>query len=340
MLTKKVIDAHQDILHDKSVAKNYRQMFDYIDTISNISLTASKRDDRQLMRLVTVMLHQCLNELMSNFSVDSGWRVKCERYVPGNSIEVKSFLKDSSTWPEAYIFSKFYHVLKGLPEEQDEVINEACEHFLITIKIALEKDNEHLIEMHLMILNRLNEMSIMNKNFERIQSLSQYFREIIKILFNRKESMTLAFQSWVHFGKLAYENDIHFAYETYLYDSGSLLLDLAKDDEDSATQFFSEYIIEFWDMAIKDGGKHKDVTYKVAVKTYWQLMSDKKMKLASCLEKIYLLDRKQHRQIIIEITKYETPLHWSFSDRLLRFNYLSPVAQNLALKFNVDESEL
>ncbi len=335
MLTRKVLEAHSQLLSKGDSVKNYNQMFNYIDTISNISLTAAKRDDRQLMRLVMYMLNKCLKEMIENFSEDSPWRYEFERYVPGNSNEAKEFLKQTKTWPEAYIFSKYYHILKGTNKDQDEVINEACEHFTNTLKIALEKKNENLIEMHLMIVNRLNDAAIENKDYERIQSISQYFKEMIIILSDREESMGLAFQSWIHFANLAYEKDIHFAYETYLYDSGTLLVDFAKERENKAIEMFNSHIMDFWKDAIRDGGKHKKVTYRVAVKAYWQLVNQGFQETASLVEKTFLKDRQKHHEIIIEITRYTTPLHWSFSERLLRFNHLSNSAQKLALEYKV-----
>lgn len=335
MLEKKFSDAHSDIEQGIDIERNYNQMFEYIDIISNMSLTAGKRDDRQLMRLVIIMLYQCLDKMLVSFDEKTQWRRELERFVPGNTQETKQFLKDTSTWPEAYMFSKFYHILKGATEEQDEVINEACEHFTETLKVALYKNNEHLIEMHLMIVNRLSEMAIASHNYERIQSISQYFREMIEILSHREESMSLAFQSWVHFAKLAYKEDIHFAYETYLYDSGRLLIDFAQEREEVAIGAFFRHILPFWKMAISDGGKHKQVTYRVAVKTYWELKSEDFHDLADLLEQTLLEDKQLHLMMIRDLTKFKTPLHWSFSERLLRFNYLSANAQQLANKFKI-----
>lgn len=335
LIFRVVENSHADILNNYDKEQNYQRIFDSIDTIANISLTAGKRDDRQLMCLASDILHQCLLTIMDS-PRDASWRREFYRSKPGHSADVKQFLSANSTWPEAYIFNVYGNILRSVNATQNEMINESCENLLVSLKKALDNGNRLVAEMHIMFFNRLNELAIENGDYERIQSLSQYFIQTTEMLGEEKELLELSFASWFHYARDTYEKDIHFGYETYLYDSGHLLLDYAKKSEESSCRIFNSWIKGFWNNSIEDAGKHEAVTNKVAVKTYWQAKTLGFNILAQLIEENYLTNEAHHKLILKEILKYKSPMHWSFADRLLRFNHLPTAARKNATKFLED----
>jgi hypothetical protein len=156
---------------------------------------------------------------------------------------------------------------------------------------------------------------------------------MIKLLAHDKDNFTLAFHSWFHYAELAYEKNILFAYETYLYDSGHLVLEFLTINKEEASYIFQKFISVFWDQALKDKGKHEVVTKRVAVKTYWESKSLGYQTLADNIRQRFLTDDESHKLILAEFLKYKTPLHWSFSERLLRFNFLDKKSSAMARKF-------
>lgn len=334
LLSKVMTDSIADIESGYDLKKNYRRIFDTLDTLSNISLTASSRDDRQLMILVSDMIHEGQMKLIQNPKrYDHLWRKSYRRFIPGHSDVAKEFLIENSCWPEAYFMGKYSQILKGIRKDQDEVISKTCESLVKSLVVAIENKDNILIEFHLMLVNRLTEIAILQEKFERIQSISHYFKNMIKLLAHDKENLTLAFHSWFHYAELAYEKNIHFAYETYLYDSGHLILEFLSINEEEAAYIFQKFISVFWDDALKDKGKHEIVTKRVAVKTYWESKSLGYEDLANSIQKKFLSDDESHRLVLREILKYKTPLHWSFSERLLRFNYLDQKSSTMAHAF-------
>ena len=332
ILFQSVSNSHQDLVNGYDSQKNYRRTFDTIDTIANISLTASKRDDRQLMSLVSDVLHKCFMTILES-PRDIKWRKDFFRSKPGYSEEVKRFFSANSAWPEAYVFTVFSNILKSVSSHQNEVINETCENLLISLEKSV-KDNLKLVaEMHIMFFNRMNEVAIENRDYERIQSLSQFFIAATKIVKDDKDLLELSFVSWFHYARDTYEKDIHFGYETYLYDSGNLILEFAQQSEESSCRIFNSYVKSFWHDSIADTGKHEMVAYKVAVKTYWETKSLGLDTISKLIQEEFLTNDSHHRLILKEILKYKSPLHWSFSDRVLRFNYLPTSARKSAKKY-------
>jgi len=335
LLYRVVENSHADIENGYDAKNNYRRIFDSIDTVANISLTAGQRDDRQLMCLVSDILHKCLIKIMES-PKDSSWRQEYYRSKPGHSADVKQFLCANKTWPEAYIFNVYGNILKSVTSNQNEVINETCENLLISLKHALDSNNRTVAEMHIMFFNRLNELAIEQRDYERIQSLSQFFIQTTEMLGEEKDLLELSFASWFHYARDTYQKDIHFGYETYLYDSGHLLLDYAKQSEESSCRIFNSWIKGFWLDSIEDAGKHEKVTYKVAVKTYWQAKALSFNTLSQLIHDNFLENDAHHRLILKEILKFKSPMHWSFADRLLRFNHLPTAARKSATKFMED----
>ncbi|OUR99617.1 hypothetical protein A9Q84_00940 [Halobacteriovorax marinus] len=334
LLATVVTDSLDDLNAGHDLKRNYTKIFDTLDTIANISLTASSRDDRQLMILVSDMIHECQMKLITDPQrYDAPWRNEFQKFIPGHSDVGKEYLIEHKCWPEAYIMGKYHQILKGIDKDQDEVISKTCENLVESLIVSIENKDNIMIEFHLMLVNRLTEIAILQEKFERIQSLSHYFKNMIKLLSHDKENLNLAFHSWFHFAELAYQKDIHFAYETYLYDSGHLLLEFSSIDQEQAGYIFDKFISKFWKDALKDKGKHEIVTKRVAVKTYWNSRSLGHNFLANSIHEMFLMDDINHRTVLTEILKYKTPLHWSFSERLLRFNYLDDKSSKLAHQF-------
>jgi hypothetical protein len=328
------LKSHDKLQKNKRLNKNFNVLFDTIDILSNISNTASTRDDRKLMRLVCQMLHKAIYHLIKHAGDrNKNWRKGQVRFIPGHDQNVKNYLVKNHIWPEAYLFGKLIQILKSVNENQDEVIGEACENLIQTFELALAKDDTLIMEMHLMIMNRLADIAIEKKDFEQIQIISQYSLQIINFLLKYPQQLDLAFQSWIHFANLAFEKKIHFAYETYLYDSGMLLLNFSNIDEVFCIEFYNDYMKQYWNNAIHDGAMHKTITFRVIVKTYWEARAQNHTELANILMEDYLVDSKLHLKTLKQLTKYKTPLHWSFSERLLRFNYLAPEVRAMAQSF-------
>jgi hypothetical protein len=328
------LKSHDKLKQEKQMDKNFDLLFNTIDILSNISNTASTRDDRKLMRLVCKMLYKASFHFIQHGEArNDKWRNNHVKFIPGHDQNVKNYLIKNHIWPEAYIFGKLIQILKSVNENQDEVIGEACENLIQTFELALKKDDVLIMEMHLMMMNRLADIAIEKKDFEQIQIISQYSLQIINFLINYPQQLDLAFQSWIHFANLAFDKRIHFAYETYLYDSGTLLLNFAQEDEAFSIIFYNDYMKQYWNNAIHDGAMHKTITFRVIVKTYWQAYNKGHFLIAKILKDEHLNDTKLHLKTLKQLTKYKTPLHWSFSERLLRFNYLAPEVRHQAELF-------
>ena len=158
--------------------KNYLQLIENWDVISNIALTAIKRDDRQLIRLAVKMLDKSLFNLVKHhqLSKNSLWREKRAFFVPGLTKEGCSYLKLKRCWPEAYLMYKKSMILSSTTAEQNEVVSFACKNLHTSFQVAVEKKMDDILELHLMLMNSLMRHSLSLKNIQLFQSLSYHYR--------------------------------------------------------------------------------------------------------------------------------------------------------------------
>jgi hypothetical protein len=317
-----------------SLLKHHRQVFDNIDVIANIFLTAAKRDDRQLMRLVMVMLHEILERfLLCDKPKRDNWRNDYPRFTTGLFNEGKNYLVSTKSWPEAYILGKYIQLLKGITSVQDEVIAEATENIQGTLALSVENQREEIVEMHVMILNVLTRMAIEDKNPIRLEGMFYNYRIMIQVLHDSPDKVSAAFASWEHYCLVADKKGIDFAYETFLYECGLLILEYSKRHDKNSLSLYKMHILEYWQHAASDGGKHELVSYRSAIRTFWEAKANGSDTLANLILDTFLKSIDVHSEILNDMLAFNTPLHWELSDRMLRFTYLSPKAEELALEY-------
>jgi len=340
LLKNQVHNALNKLEKGKDNIKNHRAVFDNLDVIANVFLTACRRDDRQLMRLVMVMLHECLELMLTEYNdLSSSWRSSNQRYNSGLFNEGKAYLNRTKAWPEAYILGKYIQLLKGVTYIQDEVIAEAAENIQDTLLVAVKQNREEIIEMHVMILNVMTRSAVVEKNPIRLEGMFYNYRLMIQALHDSPSKVSAAFSSWEHYCLDADKNGIDFAYETFLYECGLLLLEYSDRHDKNCLQLYKEHILEYWNQAARDGGKHEVVSYRAAIRTYWEARGQGKLSLASLILETFLKSLSTHSEILNDMLSFNSPLHWELSDRMLRFTYLSPDAEKLALEF-VKESKM
>lgn len=341
-LVRRNAQAGLDSLEESHLSiKTYNQLFDNINVISNVFLTASRRDDRQLMRLAMNMLHEILMSILKSYSEGSNeWRNQNQRFNSGLFDEGKSYLKRNNSWPEAFIFGKYIQLLKGMDSHQDEVVAEVCENLQSSLLESIQGDRVDIVEMHLMCLNFFTRISIEQKNAFRLESLCYNFRLMIQKLSNHPKKQEAAFSSWYHYSRLGDFNNVAFGYETFIYESGLMLLEATETNIDVAISLYEKHVKTFWNNSVLDGAKHETVAIRAAIHTYWEALSSGESQLSSLIYDDFLTNEDIHRNTLENMLSFNTPLHWELTDRLLRFTYLNPNAEKKAREFLLIEEKV
>ena len=320
--------------------KNYIEIISKWDIITNIALTAIKRDDRQLIRLATKMLDESLYFLLSRSQkIDQKWRASHAFFIPGLTQEGCEYLKEQLCWPEAYLLYKKEQILKTVSVEQKDIIADACTNIHKSIELAVEGNLDQLLELHLMFTNSLMRDSLEKKNIHLFQTFSYHYRVNCEILMSKTYHYKEIFASWSYYGKAAYKEDLEFGLETVLYDYGKLLITICAKDIAIGFRMLREEIAPLWLEGSSLEGKPKQVSWRVIVKTYWEAKLAGYDMVAQYILKNFLMDRKQHWLVFCELSSFNSPLSWELKDRLLSFTYLDPKIIEEASSFFSDYEE-
>ncbi|WP_127714005.1 hypothetical protein [Halobacteriovorax sp. HLS] len=334
LLQKQILDGliYVKTVSNEEAVKN--EVFYTFDVLANIAYTASKRDDKQLMFQVFDSIHEILSELMQNYDKESTqWRKSDAFFIQGISQEGRYHLEKEYTWPEAYILGRITKILSHLKPSHNEIIPFVCEKLLETIDEAIYHDRENIVEMHLMIFNTLFRTSLDNKDLERFQSMSYYYRISIELVEENPKMMSFATRSFIHYADVARKKNMPVALETVLFDIGRIILYFAYEDENVAINYINHYILKYFDKEYLKESSYSDVYYLAMVKTYWESKGKGFTQLAKTINSTLIANEEKHFNALKCLLLFDRTLHWEFNDRLLSFAYLSDNAREIAQKY-------
>lgn len=322
------------IKNKKNDLKLKLEVFDTYDVLANIAYTASKREDKQLMFQVFNSLHEVFTELMQNYDKEiTPWRKADPQFLQGISQEGRFHLEKELIWPEAYMLGKIEKILSHLQKSHNEVIPFVCEKLLETLDEALYHERGTIVEMHLMVFNSLFRTSLNNKDLERFQSMSYYYRLAIELLEEDHTMMTFATQSFIHYADVARRRNMPVALETVLFDIGRIILYFSYEDEDLAIRYVNNYILKNFDQDLLKESSYSDIYFTAMTKTYWESKGKGFDRLSKTIFSDLIANEAKHMKALKKLLEFKRSLHWEFNDRLLSFAHLSDNAHALAEKF-------
>lgn len=330
----KIEEDHED---KKSSAK----IFNSIDTISNVALTAAHRDDRQLMILVMDILHNCLLKIIRLQNTPAiKWRTHDPEYMTGLFLEGQEFLYEKKCWPEAYVMGKISRLIRGLSLAQDEVIFEVCDNLQLSFRSSISKNNIEVMNLHFMFFNNLFLEVIEEGSEKRYQYLSYNYRQLLVALATRPEILHEVTEKWLSFVRRASEK-IVFAYEAYIFEIGLLLIEVTKRSKNEGLYLYRNYVSPTWsDLYDEEGKNYKVVVLKAAIKAYWTFKSLGEEKIAVMIKERYLQDKFWVKKYLKEILMFNSPLHWHLDNRMMGYSTLPVEAEKLARKSLETDLEL
>lgn len=333
LLEKQAIKNLKKIHQSNSQVKK-KKIFDEFDVISNIITTASKRDDKQLMRDGLKSVHEILLFLIENHSSpNKQWRMHGQIFLPGLSYEGQYYLEKEQIWPEAYILGKITRLATNLGNDKDEIISIICENLLETLEESIKQKRNNIISLHKMTLNSFLRDCINKGYIGRFQSLSYYYRLAIELLIDSNENMVFAIESYIHYGNIAFNNQMYNAKETVLFDISRIVIFIAYQNENLAIEIFTKYIGPALENDFSKDHEITNAAWRSITKTYWESVSKRCYKLADIIHNKYLSDDKKHIESLDYLFAQKYILHWELNDRLLSFANMSAGAKSAALEY-------
>lgn len=335
MLTRRGIQAAGRLQAGKRSGENVRLLFETIDVVTNIALTGMNRGDRQLVLLALQSLHRLLATLLAAGPAPAGgWRTGPARFVPGLALEGQAFLRREGIWPEAYILAQMLKVMENATRSQHEILAEVAGLLVDSAALAHGVGQDGIVELHVMSFNTLMRQAVEDQDLRRFQNLSYHYRLLIASFRAAPERLFDAAQQLLHYGRLAHKQGLHFGMETVLYDLGELVLSLAAEDEDLATDLVRETIGPLWQESIAAGSLMRKVGWRTLLRVHWEARATGCDRLAELLHWSYLYDDTIHREQLEWVLDENRQLHFEFNDRLMRFAHISPAAERAAREFS------
>lgn len=317
-------DFLMDLIENRYTPFERREAFHTIDVIANICNTASKRDDKELMTLSLKVLHEIFEFMLNNHRDDNNsWRVDTPVFVPGLSQEGEFYLEKNNIWPEAFILSKILRILNSLDHSKNDIIPYVCDDLLSSLDIVNTANRAKLVELHLMVYNSLFRKSLEQKNLERFQSVSYYYRLAIEILNGCDDHLKFATKSFLHYGDVSLRKGMGVGKETVLFDMSRIVLYMAYESESMALRYFKEYLYEDLRKDLAKDDQVRKVAMRSIVKTYWESRAKKCDQLADFIKESYLINEHEHQSALRYLLSYDREMHWELNDRLLNFAHLS-----------------
>lgn len=334
LLEKQIMTGLISVKTKKNDLEVKQEVFYTFDVLANIAYTASRRDDKQLMFQVFTSIHEILNEIMQNFNNETTlWRKADPFFIQGISQEGRYHLEKEHSWPEAYILGRITKILSHLEISHNEVIPFVCEKLLETIDEAVFHERENIVEMHLMVFNSLFRTSLNNKDLERFQSMSYYYRLAIELIEQNHNMMKFATKSFIHYADVARKKNMPVALETVLFDIGRIILYFAYEEEEIAIRYIENYILKFFDQNQLKESSFSDIYFTAMTKTYWESKGKGFEMLAKTINSSLIANEEKHLKALKSILCFDRHLHWEFNDRLLSFAFLSDNAREMANEY-------
>jgi hypothetical protein len=327
---------HQHDLAEYKRKKECEYFFENIDVINNMASTAIQRKDRVVLNLVLTELFQILKTLISfqeNEKYCQKWRKKYYHFNPGLSEEGKYYLKKHKTWPEAYILSKVLESTNVLAKSDNEVVPLVCRELTKTNDIANTLNNNHLVELHLMILNSILKGSLEDYNQSKFSITTYYYRLNIELIIGNEEICQMALKHFLYYGELALNMNELEASKSYLFDLGRVINYLAFESEDLAIKFYDEKLKHNWNLFIEEDERYKKLVMQSIVKTFWILYSQNHFLLTRKIQRDYLASNKEHAKILEDLLAFSNPLNRDYNDTFVCTEYMSGMARRLASDF-------
>lgn len=319
---------HSEKTIDKKIEK---RIFENYDILMNVASTAAKKDDKQLMMNIFDMSHEILFSFVELQGKEKHrWRFNDPQFLPGLSEEGRFLLEKRKTWPEYYILGKIMRLISSLDTSQNEIISYVCERFLETIDECALKENENILELHIMALNTMLRQSIHTKNLDRFQAISYHYRLAIELLFSNEKARDLACERLIRYAELAYDEKFYRGAETILYDIGRIIIFYAYEDEQYGIDFLENYATPMWDKFLEKPELEK-TCWKSIVKSYWEIKAKGFAILPRLLFERYLQNHFEGHQMALDsLFVYNNEFHWEINDRLINITHLSQKASKLA----------
>lgn len=314
--------------------KHYINVIRSWDMITNIALTAIQRDDRQLIRLSMKMLDDSLHRIVTKYEhLDAAWRSDTGYYIPGMTSDSCTYLRKTGTWPEAYLLFKKEQILKSTTDKQNDVVSESCKNVHQIVAIAIDKKLDHILELNLIFMNSLMRAAVDRHNIELFQLISYHYRVNAILIRNDMYHRREIFSGWTFYARTARKSQLHFGFETILYDLGSVLMTIASENEPLAQKIYEESIAPFIKYAKELEVGICKVAWRVTVKTYWQVKYLKCDKLAENIMTRFLSNDKKHFDVFADMNRFNSPLNWELGDRLMNYTYFPEETLKLACHF-------
>lgn len=309
-------------------------LFGMIDVITNIAMTGMARGDRQLVLLALRSLQVLLHEVIDDGALlDRPWRGRRPCFVPGLAREGQDYLARERIWPEAYVLAQMLKVMEVASRRQHEILGELSSQLVASALRAFALRRLAIVELHVMAFNTLLREAIDEKDLRRFQNVSYHYRLLAEGLHSDPARMAGAAHHLMHYGRMAGKQGPFYGLETVLFDTGELLLSIARLHQPAA--------LVLWRQGARDFiGEHCDavspqsrVAWRVLIRLYWECRALRLDDLASDIAAGYLGDQDRHKQQVLRALAENRELHFEFNDRLMRFAHLSPVAEAQARVF-------
>lgn len=322
--------------------KEIRNLFSLIDVINNMASTAIIRNDRGTLKVVIDELFQILDLIISYQNSEKHnqtWRFEFEHFTTGLSDEGQYYLKKYKTWPEAYILSKILENAQAITEKDNDIIPYICRKITNTIDLAVEKENNKLIELNLMILNSIINESINSNNQSKFSSVMYYYRINTELLIDNDELREFSINNFIFYGKKSLSKGQLRAAKNFIFDLGRILHYLCFENEDLALTIYETKIKEVLSVFIQHEELREECE-KSIVKSFWVLYSQNYNKITSQLKKDFLVSNYKHAQILKRLLAVTNPLNKEYNETLVSPDYMSGMAFKFAKDFLSEFDEL
>lgn len=340
MLTRQGIQNLRKLEKGSHTQANTKHLFETIDVVTNLALTGMNRSDRQLVLLSLNSLHLLLSETLPSRHGVAGdnrlfpkWRSGKPFFVPGLAREGQEYLIREQIWPEAYILAQMLKVMEVATKRQHEILGELASQLVETARLAFASGKETILELHVMAFNTLMRDAIEEKDLRRFQNLSYHYRLLIESFHKDPVCLHNIVQHLVHYGGLANRLGLTFGMETVVYDLGELILSVARYGEDLAIGLVEGGPGSFLLQSLGESTLKAKVGWRTLIHLYWEARAESLNQLADLVLHAFLPDEALHREQVQRALGENRELHFEFNDRLMRFAYLSPKAENLARAF-------
>jgi len=111
------------------------------------------------------------------------------------------------------------------------------------------------------------------------------------------------------------------------------VLSLARLDQERALEVVQVCAGPLWQDSLEGDLHMKKVAWRVLIRVHWEAKARGFEALAEHVFWRFLSDETVHKERIEWVLDENRELHYEFNDRLMRFAYLSPEAEALALEF-------